>query len=448
MRTDKRSIHPRLAELAIACALGLSSPAFATNGYFAHGFGTESKAMAGVGVAMALDGLSIANNPAVLTDVEEGLDVGISYFSPDRGYTVSGGPTGACLSAQQCTFGIGTGSVSSDKGQFFIPHMGFTRKLDENTAIGIALYGNGGMNTRYLGGSATFGVPMGDVPPGVGVTMDGTFGNGTTGVDLMQLFIAPTWARRFENGASIGISPIIAMQLFEARGLANFAPFSQAPDKLTDNGHDVSWGYGLRFGASVPAGDRLRFGFAYQTRMSMSKFDDYAGLFAEQGDFDIPSNATIGLALKANERLTLAFDVQWIGYSQVDAIGNPMLPNLMMGPLGSDTGAGFGWNDMTTFKLGGSWRANEVSTWFAGVSHGDQPVESSEVLFNVLAPGVIEDHFTAGYSHHLPNGNRWSISLMYAPSKKVRGMNPLDPAQRIEFSMDQVELEFGYHFGR
>ena len=37
---------------------------------------------------------------------------------------------------------------------------------------------------------------------------------------------------------------------------------------------------------------------------------------------------------------------------------------------------------------------------------------------------------------------------MYAPSEKVSGGNPLDPAQTIELSMDELEFEFSYHFGR
>ena len=41
----------------------------------------------------------------------------------------------------------------------------------------------------------------------------------------------------------------------------------------------------------------------------MSEFDEYAGLFAEQGDFDIPSNWVIGIAIKPTENLDIAVDV-------------------------------------------------------------------------------------------------------------------------------------------
>lgn len=433
--------------LTTAVLLALALPAAATNGYFSHGYGTRSKAMAGTGVSQSLDTLAPATNPAALTGLDDQIDLGLEYFAPSRGYSVDGAATGACLSAQQCTFGIGPGSVDSDKDYFLIPHFGMSRKLDENTTVGIAVYGNGGLNTRYVGGSATVGAPVGTVPPGSTFTLPGTFGDGTAGVDLMQLFVAPTWARKFDNGVSFGVSPILVMQMFESRGLGNFAPFSADPTKLTNNGHDNSYGMGVKFGVQVPLGASARFGASYQSKMWMTEFDDYAGLFAEQGDFDIPASATVGVSVDASDALTLAFDIEWIGYSSIDSIANPLFPNLALAPLGSDNGAGFGWNDMTVYKFGAAWKANSTSTWYFGYSFGDQPIDSSEVLFNILAPGVIEQHFTAGYSHELANGNSWTVAAMYAPSEEVRGPNPLDPAQSIEIAMDQIEFEFSYRFG-
>ena len=431
---------------AVFASLCISASASATNGYFSHGYGTQSKAMAGVGVALSLDSLTPATNPAGLLNVGDRRDIGLSYFSPDRGYDITGGPTGACMNAQQCTFAVGPESLRSDKEFFLIPHFGISRRLSENSVFGVAVYGNGGMNTRYVGGSATVGVPMGTVPPGISMTLPGTFGAGTAGVDLMQLFVTPTYAFGFGDGASIGISPIIAAQLFEARGLSNFAGLSSAPDALTDNGHDTSYGAGLKLGVQVPFAETWSFGASYQTKIWMSEFDDYAGLFAEGGDFDIPSTATIGVAGKATDALTIAFDVQWIGYGDIASISNPVLPNFFSSQLGLDDGGGFGWENMTVYKLGFAYDTSDSSTWRFGVSTTEQPVGSDDVLFNIVAPGVVENHYTVGYTAKTASGNGWSLSAMYAPSVSVSGPNPMDPAQNIEMSMDQFELEFSYSF--
>ncbi len=78
----------------------------------------------------------------------------------------------------------------------------------------------------------------------------------------------------------------------------------------------------------------------------------------------------------------------------------------------------------------------------AGFSQSSQPISSSQTLFNILAPAVVERHFTFGGSRMLENGREFSFALMYAPEESVRGANAFDPTQTIEFEMHQIELEF------
>jgi len=61
-----------------------------------------------------------------------------------------------------------------------------------------------------------------------------------------------------------------------------------------------------------------------------------------------------------------------------------------------------------------------------------------------LAPGVIEDHLTFGFTRGLASGDEVSMSFMYGFNKKVSGTNPLDPSQTISFDMDQWEVEISY----
>jgi long-chain fatty acid transport protein len=218
-----------------------------------------------------------------------------------------------------------------------------------------------------------------------------------------------------------------------------FAAFSSSPSNLTNNGHDNSFGYGARIGYLGEILSGLFLGASYQTRIYMSEFDDYKGLFAEDGDFDIPQNWTVGLAFKATPALTFAADVQKIYYSDIDSIGNPILPNLMKSPLGSDHGAGFGWDDMTVFKFGVQWQSSEEWIWRGGFSYGEQPIDGSEVLFNILAPAVIETHATFGVTKKIGKNQELDFSFMRAFPKTVKGPNPLEaPGQQtIKLKMNQ-----------
>ncbi len=416
----------------MAAGLLVANDANATNGYFGHGYSIKNKGMAGAGVAAPMDAMVPSTNPAGLTEVGNRLDLGLTFFSPRREYNVDN--AGGLLAP---------GTVESDSEYFFIPSVGWSHQLNDRSAVGIAVYGNGGMNTDYppVGGFGTFGVPSAE-----------------TGVDLMQLFIAPTLATKLAYGHSLGVTPIIAAQFFEAKGLASFGSFggfgfdvSADDTKLTNNGHDSSLGFGMRVGYLGRITEQISVGFSYQSKIYMDEFDDYAGLFAEQGDFDIPANWTAGIAVKPIPEVTVAFDVQRIYYSGVKSIANPFQPAMGMAfmgdpdsQLGADNGSGFGWDDMTVFKIGLQWARSDQWTYRFGYSYGDQPIDASEVLFNILAPGVIEQHATFGLTYTFANASELDFSLTYALEEDVTGVNPLTGFENITLTMSQWEVGLGY----
>ncbi|MEK7795924.1 MAG: long-chain fatty acid transporter, partial [Pseudomonadota bacterium] len=77
--------------LAAAVAAAVAAPgAFATNGYFAHGYGIKAQGMAGAGVALPQDALAAATNPAGMVLIGNRIDVGLSMFVPDRATNITG----------------------------------------------------------------------------------------------------------------------------------------------------------------------------------------------------------------------------------------------------------------------------------------------------------------------------------------------------------------------
>ena len=468
-------------KIAVALALTsiVSTNVLATNGYFAHGYGGAEKGLAGAGVAKGQSSVSTANNPANLLQVGERTDLGLSIFSPIRSYSVEGGPSfpsgfspvigspalncnpGAAAPVCQVPFSTNPGSEDSGREWFAIPSFGISRKIDDKTAWGITAYGNGGMNSDYGGGSARF------LNPATNSIVDapGTFGASKTGVDLSQLFVNTTLAYRVNETLDVGVSVIGAMQRFAAYGLAPFANNSLDPNNLTNKGHDLSFGYGFKIGANLNLSESFTFGASYQTKMQMSKLDDYAGLFAQGGSFDIPATYTVGIAYKPTKSSTLLVDYQRIDYSDVPALGNGIgsllspatctdaLNNFLIsgnqaatgsGCLGGANGAGFGWEDVKVIKIGYEWTAGD-DTYRLGYSTTDQPIPESEVNFNLLAPGVVEDHFTAGYTMK-HNKKDITFFVMYAPSVSVSGTSSFDPAQTISFKMHQFEFGIDYQF--
>jgi len=116
--------------------------------------------------------------------------------------------------------------------------------------------------------------------------------------------------------------------------------------------------------------------------------------------------------------------------------------------LGASKGAGFGWDDMTIVKLGFQWAGSPGWTWRVGYSKTDQPIPSSEVLFNILAPAVMDEHYTFGFTKEMGKNNELTFAAMYAPENEVSGPNPLDPSQKITLKMYQYDLgvSWGWKF--
>jgi long-chain fatty acid transport protein len=392
--------------ILVAAALtfaALPSAGFATNGYFAHGVGQKAKGMAGAGVAYPQDALAAGMNPAGMAFVGNRLDIGLEWFSPDRGSEIVG----------NAFPGIDNTYDANDKSNFFIPELGYSRMMNEAVTLGIAVFGRGGMNTSY-----TTPVPL-------FAGMEGT----NAGVDLNQVYFVPNFAYMINENHSIGVGIDIVYQWFKATGLQAFddADYTSAPGKVTDNDNSSSFGAGLTVGWMGRLSPMIAAGLAYQSRAYMSEFDDYAGLFAEQGDFDIPPMLTGGFALTPSERMVLALDIAHIWYSDVNAVANPLLPNLGMYPLGTEDGAGFGWQDMTVYKLGVAFDPNEAWTLRGGYNYGEQPIPASETLFNILAPGVVESHLTLGATWRFKPGMELTAGYMHAFEKEVDGESSIMP---------------------
>jgi len=438
------------AALAAAFAPGLAS---ATDGYYADGYGIKAKGRAGSGTAMATDAFGGANNPAAMVFVGNRIDFGVDLFSPRREAARTG--SGAA--------GI-DGQAESDSNYFLIPEFGYNRMINPNLSLGVTVYGNGGMNTDYPGGqipnASGCNAAFGGFNPAPG-PYNLLCGNGSLGVDLMQLVIAPTLAYKVTPSHAVGISPLIAAQSFAAEGLQAFAGFSTSPNDLTNKGHDTSYGYGVRIGWFGRMSEAVSLGAAYSTKIYMTEFDKYKGLFAEQGGFDMPENYSVGIAFKATPKLTVLADYRRINYSDVPSVGNPSAGVLNCPAvggadpsacLGGSNGAGFGWQDVNAYKIGFEYQYNKEITLRAGYSNNDNPIGAQDVTFNILAPGVIEDHVALGFTYKTKSGGEVTMFYMHAFENSVTGPSLFNsfgvPAgnETIKMYQDSLGIAYGWKF--
>ncbi len=403
--------------LALLCAPEL---ALATDGYFLNGTGAKAKGAGGVEIAMPQDALAMVVNPATATEMGHRLDVGFEVFVPRRGAEIRGN-------------GAGLNGTHSGNGAnpFVLPEFAYVRPLSSRVSAGIAISGNGGMNTNYKANPfASFGA------------------TGDAGVNLRQILIAPTLAIRIAEGHSLGIAPQIVVQSFEAKGLQPFAAFSLDPAHVSNQGDDWSAGVGVRVGYLGTLAKGVRIGAFYQSKVWTGRFEKYAGLFAGRGGFDMPASWGFGISVKPTPELMLGADFKRIEYSGVQSVGNPLSPLFSGKPFGAADGPGFGWRDISVWKIGAVYQVSEKLTVRAGYGRSENPVPASQTLLNVLAPGVVRGHITGGATIKVSDKLDLTAYVMHAPRQTIRGEGSIPlPFGGGEADIHLSETAVGFSFG-
>ena len=438
--------------LAAALAAAFPIAAQATDGYFSHGYGMQAKGMGGAATAVAESAFGAATNPATMAFAGNRWEIGVDMFSPWRKAERSGG-------AQYRL----DGSADSDSNYFFIPEFAYNQMISPSMSLGITVYGNGGMNTDYpgdqLGSPGACGPATG---PGTGFNpQPGPYnlfcGNGSLGVDLSQLIVAPSAAFKLGTDHAIGVAPLFAYQRFEMNGIQPFNGFSTSPGNVSNNGYDDSTGWGVRVGYYGRISPTVAIGAAYATKMSMSEFDKYKGLFAEQGGFDIPSHWSVAVTFLPTRDTLVTAEYQRINYSDSKSVSNSsrLLLNCAGGSLsnclGGPEGAGFGWQDIDVFKLGVQWQQSENLTLRAGYNLSDNPIRSEDVTFNILAPGVVRHHVTFGATWKLDQASSVTGAFMYAFNNDVSGpslLNNFVPGLNAQEKIEMYQYSIGVQYAR
>jgi long-chain fatty acid transport protein len=396
--------------------LSIVSASFATDGYFLTGYGTKQQGQGGAGVAKPGDSLAGATNPAGLFLVGNRFDIGLTLFRPNRSAIItSPSPAAGPYDANRVT-------------NFELPELSYSLQYRPNLALGVAIFGNGGLNTSYK-----TPIPL--------------LGSTRGGVDIDQVFISPTLAYKAGAHNYFGIAANIAVQRFAAEGLQYIEAISSDSAHVTNNGYSYAGGGGVRVGWLGELNRAVSVGATYQSRTYMGKFDRYRGLFAERGGFDVPANFAGGAAVKLGSKATLLFDEERILYGTVKSIANTLDST---SSLGSDSGPGFGWHDINVSKAGLDYDVNPSLTLRGGYNHGGVPFDSSQTFFNLLAPAVTKDHLHVGATWATKSGKEISFAYIHAFNNTVDGVNSIPPTygggnENLSMYQNSFQIAFGWN---
>jgi long-chain fatty acid transport protein len=404
--------------LAAAAIAALAMPALATNGMRMIGFSPTQNAMGGTGIGATLDSGAVLTNPAGMTELGHRFDASLTWFQPTVDYTATGAAPGFANDGVKYT---------SDRGGSPIPNLGYVLPFAKDFAFGLGAFGVGGMGVDYKPG--LYSSP--------------------TLTSYMNLRVAPAIAWKANELFSVGLTANLSWAQMEYDVASAFL---QVP-------HDTasSFGYGATLGVKITPTKDLTFGLAYETKSDFQDFeftipahtasDGAGGTYPAPGGvdklaFDQPAVASAGVAYRAVPALLLAFDVQWINWSDVMGAGKPKYTN--------DTAAtgsmpfNMTWDDQVVYKIGAELAATEAIKVRAGFDYGKNPLDPNRAFENIAFPAVAESHITLGLGWDITPAWGLQVGGMYSPKTTVKGANAAEQGiVAYETSMSQYSIDVG-----
>ncbi|MFQ5703679.1 MAG: OmpP1/FadL family transporter [Gemmatimonadales bacterium] len=463
------------ALVGAAAAVAALPGAGTAQGFAVNEHGSCAMGRAGTGVAMPCnDGSGIWSNPAGIAG--------------QKGFTLSGGLT-IIDALGSFTDDLQGRKDDLDNDPIPVPHLYFVAGVTDKVSAGIGLFAPYGLGTKWK------------------TSFEGRF----SGYDnsLQSIYIQPTVAIQATDRIQVGVGFDFVVGFLELNQRADLSEFTAAANTtfgmlgipfhtdFADANLDANGatGAGAHFGVIVKASDAVTFGARYLTRVTLdydgkAKFKPIAtnivlppgnplaialgldpttplpldavlnqnNLFAAgaplgtqgvKASITMPDQATVGVAFKAAPTLDLLFDLQWINWSEFDAITidfeNAVTPDRTLRENYDDTYAirtGFEWAAKAGLAIRGGYLFHNGAAPDETVTPLLPEGSRNEVTLGVGFPITPKLSVSLAYQHIQQNDRRGRVREAPAGSVPTKALN----SGLYEFSGNLFGTTFIWHF--
>jgi len=293
-----------------------------------------------------------------------------------------------------------------------------TSASSKNMGTPFSLYATYKINDWFSAGLAVY------TPYGSAVKWDQNWQGAylVNNIDLMAIFVQPTVSFRVGEHFSIGGGPIYASgsvnfnrNLFAANGVFQV---NNDPTDLTIDAKGISaWGYNL--GMMFNPTKKLRVGLNYRSEIIMearggeAKFNDVPAIATTSlpnttfnADLPLPAEVTAGISYQVTDKWLVAVDynhAMWSAYKSLDVdFENPVL---------TDSKNPRNYKNVSTYRIGTQYKANEKFTFRAGYYFDESPVQ--DTYFAPETPRNDSNAFTGGLTYQLNSKLGIDFSFLY-----------------------------------
>ena len=320
--------------------------------------GQKQQAMASAGTGLLMDGAALFFNPGAAGHLE-GSSVNAS-FTPIFANV---------LFEENGTYE--TARTDNPMGTPFSFYGVFKKNSESKLAAGLAVYTPFGSTVQWENGWM------------------GRFA--LTRLKLKSIFFQPTVSYKINDKFGIGGGFVVC---YGNVGLEKDIPVMGDGNPTTGDSYasaslsGSALGYGANVGVYYRPSDKLSVGLTYRTQVNMSVDDGQATFNVPEaleenfpdGPFSsslpLPQVASLGIGYCPNDKLSLAFDVNFVGWKAYDTLAFDYATNTTSLV---DTKSARMYENSFSFRLGGEYKVTQTWALRGGVHYGITPVQDGYV---------------------------------------------------------------------
>ncbi|MCE3003668.1 MAG: hypothetical protein LW860_13360 [Xanthomonadaceae bacterium] len=242
------------------------------------------------------------------------------------------------------------------------------------------------------------------------------------GVGLERTLVAPALTRSVSDSADLTVGAVFVQQAFASWGLgAGVRTYNSAVSTAPASFLGTSYGSGVRLGFDQSLGDALVLRTNYQSTIDMSALQNYRGLYARPGDFDLPAVASTDLAWRPGDASRVTFGVSRVMYSDIAPFTSAALPVRFLSLIGDASTPTFAWRDLTVFRMDWEWSPTADATLGFHYATRQQPEPTSRALRDALAGEFTDDNFGLSVTRRFDGFGSLRFAASYAPAQYFLG---------------------------
>ena len=313
----------------------------------------------------------------------------------------------------------------------------FRLRDDSKTTFGIGVFGLVGGGVNYAGSNTT-PILTPRQPPNY-------FGVGPIYSSTSFLAILLTGSQQVTDKLAIGGGPMIVT------GPSAFNPAFFAPGPRDQYGlltfpagtnARPFWGAGFQIGLLYNLTDNWNIGFSYKSPIWQERY----GFNASTPDLaarrigiqsQVPEIFSWGVAYKGFERALIDVDLRYLDYKNTTLYGTKPIDG------------GLGWNSVFAVAVGGQYQATDRMTLRAGYLYNTNPIKANNTLFNIQAPGFLQQMLAIGASYKVTDDIVFTAAWTHQFRNSIAGNVIQIPGEHIKLDgqIDSIVVGLNVQFG-